>query len=259
LINAGTITGGTGPSGFNGVAVQFGTRAASLIVNPGAIFNGQVVANATVPDVLVLAGTTAGTLTGLGTSFVNFSSISVSPSANWTFSSANTLGAGAALSIGAAGKLTNSGSLSITGSTRVSGAGSFINSAAVSVGSGKMEFLAPVSGTGTVSIQSGATADFEKSVAATQKTSFPALASLQTELEFGNPSTFLGTIANFGTMDKIDLLNTPATSRSFSGGKLTVQNGSTTVASLSFAGSYSTGNFVLGPDGQGGSLITWHS
>jgi hypothetical protein len=77
------------------------------------------------------------------------------------------------------------------------------------------------------------------------------------DLELAKPTTFLGTIANFGALDKIDLLNTPATSLSFAAGKLTVFNGSTKAATLAFSGSYQTTNFALGSDSHGGSLITW--
>jgi hypothetical protein len=265
LTNSGTVAGGTGSS--TGAAVQLGTTAATLIVNPGAVFNGQVIANAAVADVLELSGTAAGTLTSLGTNFTNFSSITVDQSAHWSLSGANTLAAGTTL--------TNSGSLSFTG-TGISGAGSFvnngtvamtsagtvdvgtafINSALVSVGSGTMEFLAPVDGNGTVAIQSGATADFEQRVAPSQNASFQLAGGT---LDLGNPSTFLGTIVGFAKMDTIDLVNTPytgATKLSYAGGTLTVTNGSTTVASLSFQGSYVTKDFAINPDGHGGSVIT---
>ena len=282
LIDSGTVAGGAGgsPRGSPGAAVQFGTAAATLVVNPGAVFNGQVVANASATDVLALGGTTAGTLTGLGTSFVNFSSIAVSQGANWALSGANTLAAGTALSIGAAGTLKNSGSLNVSGNLGATGAGSlvnngtvamvstgtadigtaFINSAAVSVNSGKMEFLTPVGGTGTVAVEGGATAKFSKGAAATQSVSFPSLPhTAVAELDLDKPSTFLGTIINFGSLDQIDLLNTTATTLSYSGGKLAVQNGSTTVANLSITGSYTTKSFALGSAGHGDALITFKS
>ena len=60
LVNAGTISGSGG-----GAAVQFG-GAASLVLDPGAIFIGTVIADVSAADTLVLAGTLPGTLSGLG-------------------------------------------------------------------------------------------------------------------------------------------------------------------------------------------------
>jgi hypothetical protein len=78
LITSGTVSGGqggTGPThGAAGDAVKFGIAASTLIVDPGAKFNGQVVGNASVHDVLELSGTQAGgTAITLGTQFTNFS------------------------------------------------------------------------------------------------------------------------------------------------------------------------------------------
>jgi hypothetical protein len=90
LITSGTISGGEGGSGTStngamGDAVQFGTAASTLIVDPGAVFNGQVVGNASVHDVLELSGTQAGgTAITLGTQFTNFSALEFAPGATGT-------------------------------------------------------------------------------------------------------------------------------------------------------------------------------
>ncbi len=65
-----------------------------------------------------------------------------------------------------------------------------------------------------------------------------------------------GTLSGFGSHDTIDLQNVVATSLSFAGGTLTVKNGSTIVASLKLAGTYTTASFALNSDGHGGSAIT---
>src|SRR5581483_10011913 len=64
-------------------AVEFGPDAATLIVEPGAYFNGQVAADAGAGDVLDLAGTSAGTLTGFGSQVLNFASINFGAGARW--------------------------------------------------------------------------------------------------------------------------------------------------------------------------------
>jgi hypothetical protein len=89
LINSGTISGGQGgpgtPIGTAGDAVKFGSAASTLMVDPGAVFNGHVVASASVTDVLELSGTQAGgTVIGLGTEFTNFSTLTFLPGAAWT-------------------------------------------------------------------------------------------------------------------------------------------------------------------------------
>jgi hypothetical protein len=89
LITSGSISGGVGgagtPVGASGDAVQFGTAASTLVVDPGAVFNGHVVANASVHDVLELSGTQAGgTAITLGTQFTNFSMLQFAPGATGT-------------------------------------------------------------------------------------------------------------------------------------------------------------------------------
>ncbi len=81
LVNAGTITGAGGA-----YAVQFGSAASTLVVDPTAVFIGNVVANG-VNDVLVLGGTTAATLAGLGGQFTGFSTLDFSAGATWTVDS----------------------------------------------------------------------------------------------------------------------------------------------------------------------------
>jgi hypothetical protein len=74
LINAGTITGSAGAD-----AVQFGTQAATLIVDPGAVFNGAVVAQASVADVLMVAGDASVIL---DSKFIGFSTLGFAGGSN---------------------------------------------------------------------------------------------------------------------------------------------------------------------------------
>jgi len=71
------------------------------------------------------------------------------------------------------------------------------------------------------------------------------------------PLGFAGTVAGFGTGDTIDLINTAETSFNFAAGVLTVKNGTAVVASLKFAGTYTTADFALTTDNNGGHLITF--
>jgi hypothetical protein len=81
LVTSGTITGGAGGvsqgTGAQGDAVYvYGSAASTLIINPGAVFNGNVVAVTSAANVLEFAGATTGTVTGIGTKFTGFSQIS---------------------------------------------------------------------------------------------------------------------------------------------------------------------------------------
>ena len=85
LVNGGTITG-TG-----GTAVQFNTGPDSslipdlLVVDPGAVFNGDVVGGEGSNTVELAAGTgAAGTLGVFGSDITNFSNIVFDPGSQWT-------------------------------------------------------------------------------------------------------------------------------------------------------------------------------
>ncbi len=86
VINAGTI-GATGAFGAVDLVGGFNNR---VIVDPGAVFQGQVQGgqnlNPGTVSVLELASGGAGTLAGIGSSFVNFGSIQLDPGAAWTLS-----------------------------------------------------------------------------------------------------------------------------------------------------------------------------
>ena len=123
VVNAGSISGSRD-------AVQFAAGFADrLIVDPGATFNGTVTGGntigATAVSTLELAsGASAGTLTGLGTTIVDFGQVGIDSSATWTLLS-GTLSAGYA--IYDAGTLTNTDTLA---SPVTLGAGAVLTNAA---------------------------------------------------------------------------------------------------------------------------------
>jgi len=93
LTTSGTISGGKGIGTGQADAVQFGSYAGTLIVEPGAVFNGQVAANPSVDDTLQLSGTqSGGTGITLGTQFTGFQTLDFATGAAWTVDA----GAGAA-------------------------------------------------------------------------------------------------------------------------------------------------------------------
>jgi Hint domain len=111
-------------------AVLFRAGAANLlVVDPGAIFNGKVdggntIGAANVSTLELASGATAGTLTGLGSNYVNFANITVDASATWTLAS---VALGAGYTVYDKGALTNTGSI---GSTVTLGVGAVLTNAA---------------------------------------------------------------------------------------------------------------------------------
>ena len=83
LTNAGTI------SGTAGTAVSFSAGNDRLIVRPGAVFAGKVDGGGGSNTIELAAGAAAGTLTGLGTSFVSFGSVVFDAATAWTVTTDN--------------------------------------------------------------------------------------------------------------------------------------------------------------------------
>jgi T5SS/PEP-CTERM-associated repeat protein len=122
---AGTIVG----TGTAGEAVVFAPGYANLLVDdPGAVLTGTVdggnppgstIASSTL---LLASGTSAGTISGIGSQFVDFAAINVTAGGAWTLTGFNTITSGVALFDG--GSLTNAGTLygTVIGVTLGSGA-----------------------------------------------------------------------------------------------------------------------------------------
>ncbi len=104
--SGGTISGGAG-------AVQFAAGVTNLLVaGPGAVFTGTVtggntIGAASISTLELASGASAGTLTGLGSQFIDFAHIAIDAGASWTVSGTNALAQGITLTD--SGTLTNSG------------------------------------------------------------------------------------------------------------------------------------------------------
>jgi hypothetical protein len=221
LVAEGTISGGlyVGASIPNTLrdAVAFGTLAGTLIIHPGAVFNGEVAATAGAGDVLELAGTAAGTLGGLGTEFTNFATLTVEAGANWTL----------------AGTTALSLDLPVTDD-------------------GRLTLATPVTGTGNIALGSGATLTADQSVSGIG-ISFGGPG----HLNLAAPASFASTITAFGAGDTVDLQHLTATTATFAGGTLTLEDGAATVGTLAFAGTFTSNNFSLSADGHGGTVLSY--
>ena len=150
----------------------------------------------------------------------------------------------------------------------------YANGGLTTAAAGTLSFLGAISNTGTfdaaggeisiAKIVTGKAGALEVSAASTlallggaavgQTADFLATSGA---LDLGNPLNFAGTIDGFGGSDVIDLLKTVSTSETFAAGVLTVQDSGVTVASLHLGGSYSTADFMLSSDNNGGTNITY--
>ncbi len=183
VTNAGTIDGGT----VNAVQLAAGVTN-RLVVDPGAVFVGGVDGGNTIGAASVstmeLAGRSAGTLSGVGTQFVDFVQTTVDTGASWTLTGGITLAAGTTL--------TDAGTLTVTDTT--------INDGSIRIDPSTATFGTLI-GTGTVAISGGSTLDVLGSVAAGETIDFGAGSNL-----LGiNPTEFAAQIDGFVAGDTIEL------------------------------------------------------
>ena len=110
--------------------MQLGAGASNrLVIDPGATFRGTVtggnaIGGTAISTLELASGAGAGTLTGLGTTYIDFAHITIDAAADWVLGGVNSLVAGATLSNGGAltdtGGLINAGTLT-GGSLRLNG------------------------------------------------------------------------------------------------------------------------------------------
>lgn len=195
IIHAGGIvsTGGTAI----GFAAGFDHR---LIMGPGAVTDGLVDGGnspGTPPSsTLELAvGPATGTITALGSQFVNFGQILIDAAASWVLAGGNSLSAQTTL--------TNQGSLSLDGGTLTGGA-AMVNTGLVHVASSRSR-IGTLGGDGVIDLGQQATLTIGGSVAAAATID---LSHDTGRLLLDDPFAFQGLIDGFSPGDIIDLPDT---------------------------------------------------
>jgi hypothetical protein len=116
VVNAGTIIDEVSSRDVISFFSGFANR---VVDDPGAVFQGIVDGGGTLSTLELASAASAGTLTGLGTQFIDFGSIAVDTGADWILAGSNTLQATATLSD--AGTLSNTGSFALYGTMGISG------------------------------------------------------------------------------------------------------------------------------------------
>jgi Ca2+-binding RTX toxin-like protein len=129
-------------SGAGGAAVLFGAGDDRLIVDPTAAFAGAVDGGAGNNTLELRAGAIGGTLSGLGSTFVNFDYVAIDPGATWTVEATSLAGGVVVAGSGGANRLVmlNAGAIDLS---RVSGFPTIIlaNAGANTVSLGNLNFI----------------------------------------------------------------------------------------------------------------------
>jgi hypothetical protein len=119
---------------------------------------------------------------------------------------------------------------------------------------GTLDFVAAVTGTGTLKIDAGATIECGGAADPALTANFRGAGAT---LALKDPAAFGATIAGFASGETIDLLDVAATSAVLGAGDtLVIADGSTPVATLQLSGDYAGDTFATAPDGKGGTSIT---
>ena len=132
LQNGGTVSNGGTITGSDGTAARFGSSNNRLVIDPGGVFNGNVIGGSSnsLSNVLELAmGPGAGSISGIGAQFANFGFVVVDAGASWTCTGSNSIASVSELAV--YGALTNAGDLQ--GNVDLQGGGSLSNVAGATV------------------------------------------------------------------------------------------------------------------------------
>ena len=160
------------------------------------------------------------------------------------------------------GSITGGGTLDLKSATLTSDGTTSVapdvtNSGAVVVTAGTLDIEGQVNGTGSLSIGSGATLQFDAKVFKTQAVDFTgqnASLTLTDAHEFG------ATVSGLQSGDAFDLTTFAASTATFSVNSRTdvlhVRSGAQS-ASIYLGGSYSASQFTLGTDSHGGTMVTY--
>ena len=258
LTNTGTVIGASG------TAVAFGGIGSNLLVlDPGYGLSGLAIGGTSASNTLELtSAASSGTLSGLGTEFVDFGQTTIDADASWVFNGANTIEVGSTLTeltgavLTVTGTLVNDGSIVLDPSTLDSGG---------------------LIGTGIATIEAGSTLEVQGTVSSGETIMFAGV-GVGADLVLNNPGSVAGSVTNFGPGDTIDLVGLESVSYSdgllsFSGGSfplsltnpgslsISVNNGTVSISALCFCAN----TLISTPSGERpvqelavGDMVTTH-
>ena len=241
ILNAGSIGGVS-------AAIRFASGYANrLIVNPGAAFSsaisgGNTIGSGVISTLEFGSAATHGTVSGLGTQFVDFQSVTLDAGAYWVLTGDNTLPSGSSF--------TNNGTLKLLNAT-LTEAGTLTNNGVILIDPSTLT-VGALDGSGTLTIAADSTLAVQGAVSSGTTLVFEGSG---TRLRLGTPDAFAGTLSGFTDDDSIDLAGVAPASVTLSGGSLTfgMTGGGTGSIALSPAVS---GTFTATSNGSGGALLT---
>jgi hypothetical protein len=244
LVNYGTISGSE--FAFDVVNPGF---AESVAVAPGATFVGVVSGGNTIGSSVVStlefrSGSQVGSLSGIGSHYIEFGHIAFDSGASWQLTGSNTLAAG--------GTLTNSGTLTLLSNAILADAGVLENDGVIAIDPSLLQ-VTNLTGNGALTLGASSTLDSQGTIAAGETITFASTAAPLLQLEA--PGSMAGSVVGFAQGDTIDLAGVDPATVQYDGGILSFSvGGSAASFSLGLASKAS----LLPPssDGKGGTQIT---
>jgi hypothetical protein len=262
-LSAGTLSGlGSQFTGFSAVTEADGAvwtlgGDAALGASTSLSIGGQLMVVGQLSDRGAAVATADGTLT-VANGVAVMSQMSL---AGGTLAAAATgecvVGRSAAL--GKAGAIVIDGGVTLGGFGAVGGdaAAGLIDYGTIAATGGLLTLESAVSGAGTVTIAAGATLLAENQVAV-RDVVFEAGGQATLVVDAGAGVTSI--ISGFGTADTIDLQGSTIASVVYSKGTLVLENGEgVATGSLRLSGHYTTAEFTLTPDTEGGTSIAFNA
>ncbi len=214
VVNAGSIFGAGGTA--VALAAGFTDR---VVLDPGASFvgvvsGGNTIGGTSISTLELASSASTGALSGLGSHYIDFASVTIDSGASWQMTGSNSLAAGASI--------TNSGTLTLSGASLID-AGGLVNNGVILLDPSTLT-AAALTGSGSLTIGASGTLDVQSTVSSTETIAFGGKYGV---LQVGTASQVGGKIANFGTYQTIDLPNLTFRSASSSA---TVNSGGTLIA-----------------------------
>lgn len=248
--NGGEAAVGVAAAGYNGllsVGATAGGRGRLVIGDLSAllVYGNANVGGAGDGEVTVGSGTdhsalfaTAGTLAIGGTGHVMLGGTDATVRAS-------------ILDIAAGGSLSGSGTLSgLGGGNHTVTLASIDNEGSIMASGGDLLIYGGVSGSGTLTVDTGATLTMQAGVGSGQTLAF----GVHTHVLLNDPHAFAGLITSFGSDDVLELASTHATGATWSDGVLTL---ATDAGSMYFrvSGAYDANAFTVQSDNLGGTNV----